>query len=255
MTDHILIAGTGRAGTTLLVQVFTLLGFDTGYSEEQALRGVDDISKAGLEHCVLGEPDLPQVIKSPWLSDQIEDALDRGLRVSVAIIPLRDLFEAAESRRHVYRLAMSANLNALAHPGSLWKVKDPMEQESVLAVELYRFLEPLVARNVPIVFLSFPRFAEDAGYFYDQLSSIFEQHGVSREMAHAVHKRIADPSLVHHFSPRDRALGGRDPAPDTSPRHSNETGGGANRTREAALGAVPDIVPGTGRPGGRFDGA
>ena len=79
MSDHILIGGTGRTGTTLLVQVLTVLGFDTGYSEQQVLRDVDDISHAGLEHASLGEPDLPQVIKSPWLSDQIEDALDRGV--------------------------------------------------------------------------------------------------------------------------------------------------------------------------------
>lgn len=199
MCDHILIGGTGRAGTTLLVQVLTILGFDTGYSEQQVLRDVDAISNAGLEHADLSDPDLPKVIKSPWLSDQIEDALSRGLRVSVAIIPLRNLYEAAESRRHVYRQAMAANFDALSHPGSLWKVTDPMEQESALAVELYKFLEPLVARNVPIVFLSFPRFVEDPGYFYDQLSSFFERHGVSREMVHAVHKRVADPSLVHHF--------------------------------------------------------
>jgi hypothetical protein len=176
-----------------------LLGFDTGYSEEQVLQDVDDISKAGLERVLLGEPDLPQVIKSPWLSDQIEDALSQGLRVSVAIIPLRNLFEAAESRRYVYRQAMAANLDALAHPGSLWKVTDPMEQETALAVELYKFLEPLVARNVPIVFLSFPRFVEEAGYFYDQMSSLFEQRGISREMVDVVHKRLADPSLVHRF--------------------------------------------------------
>ena len=120
MSDHILIGGTGRAGTTLLVQMFTILGFDTGYSEKQVLCDIDGISKAGLERVSLREPDLPQVIKSPWLSDHVEDALSRGFRVGVAIIPVRNLFEAAESRRHVYRQAMSANLDALGHPGSLW---------------------------------------------------------------------------------------------------------------------------------------
>ena len=94
---------------------------------------------------------------------------------------------------------MAANIDALGHPGSLWKVTDPMAQESALAVELYKFVEPLVARNVPIVFLSFPRFVEDAGYFHDQMSSIFEWRGVSREMVDAVHKRLADPALVHRF--------------------------------------------------------
>lgn len=198
MTDHILIGGTGRAGTTLLVQLLTLLGFDTGYSGERALRDVDEISKAGLERS-LSDPDLPQVIKSPWLSDQIEDALIKGLRVSLAIIPLRNLFEAAESRRHVYRQAISANRDALSHPGTIWKVTDPMQQESALAVELYKFLEPLVASNVPIVFLSFPRFVEDADYFYDQLSNMFEEQCISREMVRDVHSRIADPSCVHRF--------------------------------------------------------
>jgi hypothetical protein len=52
------------------------------------------------------------------------------------------------------------------------------------------------------VLLSFPHFVEDAGYFYDQLSNLFERHAVSREMVQAVHKRLADPSLVHRFATR-----------------------------------------------------
>ena len=174
--------------------MFTILGFDTGYSEQQVLRDVDHISKAGLEHARLGEPNLPQVIKSPWLSDQIEEALGRGLRVSAAIVPMRNLFEAAESRRHVYRQAMSANLDAMGHPGSPWKVKDPMEQEPALAVE-WPSRAAGRAKCAGRV-LSFPRFVEDPGYFTISRRP-FERHGV-RARRHAVHKRsptLARPSL------------------------------------------------------------
>lgn len=51
--DHILIGGTGRAGTTLLVQYFTALGFDTGFTLDQAMQRVDSISRAGLEHSLM----------------------------------------------------------------------------------------------------------------------------------------------------------------------------------------------------------
>jgi hypothetical protein len=35
------ITGTGRAGTSFLVQLFSALGFDTGYSMEEAFDDVD----------------------------------------------------------------------------------------------------------------------------------------------------------------------------------------------------------------------
>jgi len=195
---HILIGGTGRSGTTLLVQILTHLNFDTGFSKDQALERVDGISKAGLE-TRLDHDDLPHVIKSPWLSDDIDEALEGGLKVEAVVIPFRGLFEAAESRRHVYRQAEARGKDPLAHPGSIWKTTDPSEQEGALALELYRLLDPLVARGIPFVFLGFPRFVQDGEYFYRQLKAIFDRHGVGREEVLKVHGRIADPNLVSKF--------------------------------------------------------
>ena len=79
---HLLIGGTGRAGTTLLVQWFTVMGFDTGFTVEEALGRVDPISNAGLEHSLsrtleIGER-LPYVAKSPWFGPKIGDYIERG---------------------------------------------------------------------------------------------------------------------------------------------------------------------------------
>lgn len=212
---HILIGGTGRSGTTLLVQILTHLNFDTGFSKDYALEGLDGIAKAGLE-TRLDHDDLPHVIKSPWLSEEIEAALEGGLEVEAVVIPFRDLFEAAESRRHVYRQAEARGKDPLAQPGSIWKTTDPGEQEGALALELYKLLSPLVARDIPFVFLGFPRFVRDGEYFYRRLKAIFDRHGVGREEVLQVHGRIADPNLVSTFRP---SQSGRPtaPAPPTPP--------------------------------------
>jgi hypothetical protein len=81
---RIIITGTGRAGTTFLVQLFSELGFDTGYSAEEAMRAVDGISRAGLEKPLVDESN-PYVIKSPWFADQLAEALEnRRLQIYMA---------------------------------------------------------------------------------------------------------------------------------------------------------------------------
>jgi hypothetical protein len=198
MAEHILITGTGRSGTTLLVQILTHLDFDTGYTRQEALENVDAISRAGLERSLF-DLDLPHVAKSPWFADEIEDALAGGLRVETIIIPFRRLFDAAESRRHVFREAERLGKNPVTNPGSLWKVTDASDQEQALALQFYKLLEPVVASAVPVVFVSFPRFVEDPDYLYDQLADIFERRKVSREAVRAVHAHLADPIHVHRF--------------------------------------------------------
>jgi hypothetical protein len=163
------------------------------------------------------------VAKSPWFSEQIAEALESGLRVEAALIPLRSLSDAAESRRRVYHEPERLGKDPVRHPGTiLWTTAGPSEEEgvlepgvhrfrlpasagpsdeeSILARQFYKFLYPLAAYNVPLFFLTFPRLAEDPDYFFEQLKPIFVRHGVQRSEVLKIHNQIADPSLIHEIS-------------------------------------------------------
>ena len=47
---HVVITGTGRAGTTFLVELLTALGMDTGYDVDDLPTRKSTVARAGLEH-------------------------------------------------------------------------------------------------------------------------------------------------------------------------------------------------------------
>src|SRR5436190_7771962 len=96
---HVIISGTGRAGTSFLVQLLTNLGLDTGYKE--ANKGWHEHARAGLEWDVRKET-APYIVKSPYFCEYAAEVFQRpDIIVEHLFIPMRDLYEAAESRRFV----------------------------------------------------------------------------------------------------------------------------------------------------------
>lgn len=194
---RIIIAGTGRAGTTFLVQLFSELGFDTGYSRVKMKNGIDNLSHAGLERRFIDANDNPYVIKSPLFANQIFEALsDHKLDIHAAIIPMRDLFEAAESRRRVYFAALSKGLDPLRQPGSLWMTSKPDSQEDVLAKQFYKTIYPLVKFGIKTILLEFPRLAVDHDYLFRSLGWLLEEHGVNLSEFLQAYRSVARPELI-----------------------------------------------------------
>lgn len=195
MKHHVIISGTGRSGTTFLVQLLTGLGLDTGFASPW--EGIHANCNAGMEYDGRN-PDAPYIIKSPWLCDYIGEVLQRGdIVIDHALIPVRDLYAAAESRRFVSRKAESTDQLTDEVPGGLWHTSIPEQQEAVLTEEFYRLVHELVKYDVPLTFLHFPRLATDAAYLYNKLKTVF-QLGDEGKFTR-IFGEISNPGLIHDF--------------------------------------------------------
>lgn len=197
--SHIVISGTGRSGTTFLMLLLCKLGLDTG---------VPDTAKCIFEHCRAGFESVvddlsiwPHIVKSTWFCDSLDGLLEDGrIRVERAIVPIRDLYSAAQSRRHV-TLHTDPSQAIQGHiPGGLF-TNDPNEAEAIAARMLYNLMYTLAKHAVPTTLLMFPRLAEDPQYLYRELAPIL--NGISWEQFVEAFREVVRPEWVHDFKRPD----------------------------------------------------
>ena len=200
---HLIISGTGRAGTTFLVQLLTELGLDTGFPHANA--GIHASSNAGMEWNIK-QHNAPYVVKNPALCKDLEEVLEAGkIVVDCAIIPIRDLYASAESRRTVQRKWKKRDT-----PGGLILTTNPGDQEAVLATQLHALVHTLAKHDVPMIWLYFPRLVKDPDYLYGKIKSVVP--GQSLETFSQAFRAVSRPELVHSFAqksaPKKSFLGG-----------------------------------------------
>lgn len=193
------ISGTGRAGTTFLVELFGALGMETGYEQDAKLthegRRYFSKARAGLEWDIF-DPEAPKIVKSPYLCDHVDDVISRGLVIEHVIIPIREIRSAAESRRAVQLIAGHGDSQS-AVAGGLWDSVSPEHQETVLQAKFFRLIESLVRHDIPITFLNFPRFATDESYCYRKLKPFL--NASSRRRFSEAFRRTSQPKLITRF--------------------------------------------------------
>ncbi|SRR6266571_4050113 len=198
---HVIISGTGRAGTTALVQLLTDLGLDTGFTDLSS--GLFEFASAGMS-LDIRRPDAPYIIKSPWLCDYLDEVLLGGdVIIDHAIVPVRDLYSAAESRRVVTEKA-DRSIYPDSVPGGLWHTEDPAQQEAVLAGQLYKLVYAIAKHEIPLTLLHFPKFIYDPEYLYKQILFVLKE--VDYDSFLRIFQRVMRPELVHNFEGWDLDL-------------------------------------------------
>jgi SAM-dependent methyltransferase len=206
---HVLIAGTGRAGTSFLVRYLTELGLDTELSRHGETAAWDEAANAGLETVPLSGQswDLPYVLKFPWTDQMIDQILDdHAIRLEAVILPVRDLSEAAMSRSVVELQAMHHAMPWMTEVDQSWEMwgktaggvtfsLNPLDQGRLLAVGFHRLVERLIKADIPIVFLAFPRLVEDWEYLFQKLRPVLPA-AIDEQAARDAHQRASDPAKV-----------------------------------------------------------
>jgi hypothetical protein len=196
---HVIISGTGRAGTTFLVQLLTELGLDTGFSDPYERFRED--RNAGMEWNRQNIASAPYIVKSPALCEELGQLLkeEKDFVIDHAIIPIRDLYSAAESRRIVARKGVSHFLMSRPFLGiKKMGIRRPKEQESVLAQYFYQLVYTIAEHNIPITFLYFPRFAKDPEYLFEKIHFLLKN--VPYEKFVQAFQKISRPDLIHNFA-------------------------------------------------------
>lgn len=197
---HVIISGTGRAGTTFLVQLLTVLRLDTGFPD--IYTGIHKNSNAGME-LDLQQNTAPYIIKSPWLCDNLDEILmTKDIVIDHAIIPIRDLHSAAQSRIYVSEQAKGdGSMSGSDVPGGLWHTNSPSEQENILAKQLYKLLYAIAKHNIPVIMLLFPKLVKDPRYLYSKIHQILEN--ISYADFLRAFEKVSRPELVHDFGKKD----------------------------------------------------
>ncbi|MFX1716116.1 hypothetical protein [Paraburkholderia sp. A1RO-5L] len=205
MKHHLLIAGTGRAGTSFLVQYLTACGLETHQTLHPDAK-LDENANAGLEDVPVPGVDMPYVLKSPWLYEFVERLLERDdIQLDAVVMPMRDIVEAATSRVTLSLQERFGNIH-LDQEHTLWETwgtapggvvysLNPIDQARLLAMGFHQVIHALVHKDVPIVFLDFPRLVTDGDYLFEQLRPVIGSK-VSWETAIEAHRKTARPEFV-----------------------------------------------------------
>lgn len=202
----IIITGSGRAGSTFLVQLMTRLGFDTGLEPYKEV--YDDDVRAGCEWAPVGiteETSIeelrsiymggPRIQKAPAWAFSLKTALyNKVIDIDHIILPIRDIDASAKSRLDV---------------GLDWLMDDDLvgeqrlkAQANVHAMAIGRTIEAAILFQIPLTIFIFPKFVQDKQYCFKQLKKVFPElqqlyhYNGQHDQFGKIYDELANPEMI-----------------------------------------------------------
>ena len=208
--EKIIVTGTGRSGTTFLMQLFTSLGYDTGmpnanhdfrkdvragmeFNYPFKIKSDDDLDYQlgiSIHEAVTRLEQYPLIIKSPSFAHHLKLLIESGvMKVKHAIIPIRDVSKSAKSRIEV---DLDTKMRWID-----WDQYDPdrfIKQKTVLYNILGRLFEALSLHDIQYTVIKYPDMIYNADYLLERLKRVFPE--IHEQDFYESHKILAKDSLV-----------------------------------------------------------
>ena len=187
----VILAGTGRAGTSLIMQILTEMHYDTGMHSQSY--GWNENIRAGMELPLPFEvsinekydyelktspgmakkmlDEMPKILKSPDFSSILKCLIEnKVIEIEHIIIPMRDVNKVAESR-------IKVGLD-LKRPWQTWGVAEEgreKKQKIVLYGMLDRLFEVVFLYDIPYTVIKYPDMVYKLDYLLEKLKQIFPE--------------------------------------------------------------------------------
>lgn len=210
MRKHILITGTGRAGTSFLVELCTNLGLETGFSSEDLNKKNKSLGRAGLEKDIRDDG-CPYIVKHPWFCDYAEEVFAReDIFIEHIFVPIRNLTSAAKSRIHVTKTGISQQPILTKIKIKLGIIKTNFEGgivhtnstnlenlEIILMKQIYKLMLSISKSRTELTLISYPLLTKNPEYLFQKLNPIL--NNISYETFLGVFNKTVQPELVNQF--------------------------------------------------------
>lgn len=181
----ILVTGTGRSGTSLLMSLFTLLNMDTGFTKEECEKIKNNEEKAGLEKNIdCGH----YIIKNPLFSLDVENIIKK-YTINHIIVPIRNLEDSAKSRKRISDLNIKS--------GGFNGCDNLEDQIKINSKYIYELIYCITKYDIPNTFIHFPKFTLNSDYLWYKLKWLFKEHNIDKSKFKKVYNEIVNVDFIN----------------------------------------------------------
>lgn len=175
--EKILITGTGRAGTTFLIKLFTWLEYNTGWNKDNYKKNIQTSCNSGMERKYY---ENFYILKNPNFMHNIETIIkDENIRIKYVIIPIRD-----------YKLSAQSRVKNGKKNGGLWHAIDLNSQIQYYKNIMANYVYFMTKYDIPTIFIDFDKMINDKRYLFSKLNSILMEKNISYEKFSVVYDEV-----------------------------------------------------------------